>query len=143
MNVQILSDTATLPTYGSTEAAGADLYANLTEAISIAPHHTEMIPTGIAISVPKGYFGAVYARSGLATKQGLRPANAVGVIDSDYIGELMVALHNDADAIRYVNPGDRIAQLVIQPYVTVDFNVVDALEKTERGTGGFGSTGSN
>ena len=143
MDVQILSETATLPTYGSAEAAGADLYADIEDVVSIPPHCTEMIPTGIAISVPKGYFGAVYARSGLASKQGLRPANAVGVVDSDYTGEVKVALHNDTDAIRYIKPGDRVAQLVIQPYIAIDFNVVEKLDETERGSGGFGSTGNN
>ena len=143
LKIQLLSDTAVLPSYGSAEAAGADLHADVAEVVTIRPHETAMIPTGIAVAVPKGCFGAVYARSGLASKQGLRPANAVGVVDSDYTGEVMVALHNDSESLRSVEPGERIAQLVIQPYVSVEFDVVEALDETERGAGGFGSTGSH
>lgn len=123
--ITLLTDTATMPTRGTAEAAGYDLYADLDQSVQILPHTTEMIPTGIAIAVPSGYFGAVYARSGLSTKQGLRPANAVGVVDSDYTGQVFVALHNDSPSARYVSHGDRIAQLVIQPYVAADFVVVD------------------
>ena len=109
--------------------------------MAIEPHKTEKVSTGLSIQPPQGYFGAIFARSGLATKQGLRPANCVGVCDQDYTGEYIVALHNDTDQTRVINPGDRIAQLVFIPYINVDFCEVDELDKTERGGGGFGSTG--
>lgn len=141
MDIKILNDLAKVPTYGSDEAAGADLYAATSYDIEIRPHETVKIGTGIAIAVPRGYYGGIYARSGLATKQGLRPANCVGVIDSDYRGEVIVALHNDTDEPQWVPAGSRIAQLLIQPVMRTDFNVVDELEDTERGIGGFGSTG--
>lgn len=141
MDVQILNNLAKVPTYGSEEAAGADLYAATDYDIEIKPHETVKIGTGIAIAVPRGYYGGIYARSGLATKQGLRPANCVGVIDSDYRGEVIVALHNDTDEPQWVSAGSRIAQLLIQPVMRTDFNVVDKLSDTERGNGGFGSTG--
>ena len=102
-----------------------------------------MVHTGIAVSIPHGYFGGVYARSGLSTREGLRPANCVGVVDEDYIGEVMVALHNDTDQVKKIEHGERIAQLVIQPYEAAIFEVVDELVNTDRGAGGFGSTGSN
>lgn len=140
MKILKLSDTAIVPTKGSVGAAGFDLYAD--DHAFIKPHETRMIQTGIAIAVPEGYFGAIYARSGLATKQGLRPANCVGVIDEDYRGQVMVAMHNDSDTERVINHGDRIAQLVIQPYLKTDLEVVSSLDETERGAGGFGSTGS-
>jgi dUTP pyrophosphatase len=126
-------------TRGSNEAAGYDLYATVTA--NIPPHHTVLIGTGLAMEIPKGYFGGIFARSGLATKQGIRPANCVGVIDSDYRGEVKVALHNDTDTGVDINMGDRIAQLVVIPYQEVDLEFVDSLDDTERGTGGFGSTG--
>lgn len=132
---------AHLPSSGSAYAAGYDLYACLDAPVEIAPGHTKKIGTGLSIAVPEGYFGAVFARSGLATKQGLRPANCVGVCDSDYRGEYIVALHNDSDAYQTVSNGDRIAQLVVLPYLTVAFNEVTELDATERGAGGFGSTG--
>lgn len=141
MDIKILNDLAKVPTYGSIEAAGADLYAATSYDIEIRPHETVKIGTGIAIAVPRGYYGGIYARSGLATKQGLAPANKVGVIDSDYRGEVIVALHNDTDEPQWVPAGSRIAQLLIQPIMRTDFNVVDELEDTERGIGGFGSTG--
>ena len=143
MKIQIkkLRDTATLPTRGSSAAAGYDLYACLDSAVTIAPHTTAKIGTGLALAVPEGYFGAVFARSGLATKQGLRPANCVGVCDADYRGEYIVALHNDTDEARTVNHGDRIAQLVIMPFLPSEFDEVEELPETERGAGGFGSTG--
>lgn len=141
MDIKILNDLAKVPTYGSIEAAGADLYAATSYDIEIRPHETVKIGTGIAIAVPRGYYGGIYARSGLATKQGLRPANCVGVIDSDYRGEVIVALHNDTDEPQWVPAGSRIAQLLIQPVMRTYFNVVDELEDTERGIGGFGSTG--
>lgn len=141
MDIKILNDLAKVPTYGSDEAAGADLYAATSYDIEIRPHETVKIGTGIAIAVPRGYYGGIYARSGLATKQGLRPANCVGVVDSDYRGEVIVALHNDTDESQWIPAGSRIAQLLIQPVMRTDFNVVDELNDTERGMGGFGSTG--
>lgn len=140
MNVKKISETAIIPTKGSVGAAGFDLYAD--ESAFIKPHETRLIPTGIAVAIPEGYFGAIYARSGLASKQGLRPANCVGVVDEDYRGQVMVALHNDSDTERTVNRGDRIAQLVVQPYLKTDLEVVESLDETERGSGGFGSTGT-
>ena len=142
VKIRKITATAKVPTYGSDEAAGADLYADLQSPVMIAPYETEMIPTGVAIAVPKGCFGGIYARSGLASRQGLRPANAVGVVDSDYTGQVMVALHNDTASAKKVEPGERVAQLVIQPYVEADFTVVDALDETARGESGFGSTGT-
>ena len=135
-------DGATIPTRGSQYAAGYDLYAHIaTGEKDIPAGKTEKIGTGVCMEIPDGYFGAVFARSGLATKRGLRPANCVGVIDSDYRGEIIVALHNDADATETIYDGDRIAQLVIMPYLAVEFEEVAELEDTERGDGGFGSTG--
>lgn len=141
MDIQILNNLAKVPTYGSSDAAGADLYAATSYDIEIQPHETVKIGTGIAIAVPRGYFGAIFARSGIATKQGLRPANCVGVVDSDYRGEVIVALHNDTDESQWVPAGSRIAQLAIMPVMRTDFNVVDKLDETTRGEGGFGSTG--
>lgn len=139
MKIKLLSDKAKIPTRGSEEAAGWDLYA-ATDA-TIAPHSTVKISTDIAIEIPTGHFGAVFARSGLATKQGLRPANCVGVIDSDYRGPIIIALHNDSNQTREILSGDRIAQLVFIPYSSWDWEVVDELSDTERNTSGFGSTG--
>lgn len=143
MNIQIkkLREGAQLPTRGSEKAAGYDLYACLDEPVSIPPHTTAKIGTGLAVAVPDGYFGAVFARSGLAAKQGLRPANCVGVCDADYRGEYIVALHNDSNEKHVVSPGDRIAQLVVMPFLPVTFEEVDELDETARGAGGFGSTG--
>lgn len=139
--VKKLYDDAIIPTRGSKAAAGYDLYAHLDkDRILILPHCTVKIGTGIATSLPLGTFGAIFARSGLATKCGLRPANAVGVIDEDYRGEIIVALHNDTDFEQTVTNGDRIAQLVILPCYTPDIEIVDQLDDTERGDGGFGST---
>ena len=140
--VKILDDNAKLPTYGSAEAAGADLYAATTEDVWIPPHETVKIGTGIAVELPKGSFGGIFARSGLATKQGLRPANCVGVVDSDYRGEVIVALHNDTDERQCVAPGSRIAQFIIFPTFKSDFTEVLELSDTDRGEGGFGSTGT-
>lgn len=139
MKIKRLKENAIIPTQSSLYAAGYDLYS--TETVTIRPHETVMIDTGWAMEIPNGFFGAIFARSGLATKQGLRPANCVGVIDSDYRGPVKVALHNDTDEGRYVNEGDRIAQLVILEYYLTDFTEVDELEDTTRGTGGFGSSG--
>ena len=137
-----LRNGAKIPTRGSEKAAGYDLYACLdADTVEIKPHETVKIGTGLAVAVPDGYFGAVFARSGLAAKEGLRPANCVGVCDSDYRGEYIVALHNDSNEIRTVSNGDRIAQLVIMPFLAVEFSEVESLDATERGDGGFGSTG--
>jgi len=141
INIKKLTKTAKLTERKHEGDVGYDLYADIQEPVTIEPHTTEFIHTGIAIEIPDGYFGAVFARSGLASKQGLRPANCVGVCDSKYRGEYMVALHNDCMAARTVSPGDRIAQLVVMPYLNVNFNEVDELSNTERGEDGFGSTG--
>ncbi len=143
MNIQVkkLNDNAQLPTKGSAYAAGYDLYACLDEAIEIASGETVKVGTGLSIAVPEGYFGAIFARSGLAAKEGLRPANCVGVADSDYRGEYIVALHNDSSVTRTVTPGERIAQLVIMPFLSVTFEEAQTLDETARGQGGFGSTG--
>ena len=139
--VKKLKNNAILPTYGSKEAAGADLYACLEASVKIEPGKTVFVPTGIAMEIPKGYAGLAYARSGLACKQDLAPANKVGVIDSDYRGEFMIALHNHGSEMRTVSHGDRIAQLVITPVYTPGFREVEELSDTQRGAGGFGSTG--
>jgi len=141
MDIKILNDLATIPTYGTSGAAGADLYAATDEDIVISPGETKLIGTGIAMAIPRKYFGAIFPRSGLAVKQGLRLANSVAVIDEDYRGEVKVALHNDSDIDQTVPAKARIAQLVIMPYNKVLFNEVDNLDSTERGEGGFGSTG--
>lgn len=140
VNVKKLSKNAKLPAYGSEYAAGADLYA--AEPVCIAPGETAFVHTGIAVELPAGTVGLVYARSGLACKQDLAPANKVGVIDCDYRGEVMVALHNHGRETRSVERGDRIAQLVIAPYYTAQFAEAEELSETVRGAGGFGSTGS-
>lgn len=133
---------AQMPAYGSKEAAGADLYACLEEEITVQPGETVWIPTGVAMEIPTGYAGLVYARSGLACKQGLAPANKVGVIDSDYRGEFVVVLYNHGTEARTIHHGDRIAQLVITPVFTPGFTEVEELSDTQRGIGGFGSTGA-
>jgi dUTP pyrophosphatase len=142
VNVKKLNENAQLPTQGSEWSAGWDLYACIDEPISINPHTTVKIGTGLAFELPKYTFGGIFPRSGLATKKGLRPANTPGVCDSDYRGEYIVALHNDSESIQWVEPGERIAQLIVLPYVPIQFNLVDSLSETERGAGGFGSTGS-
>lgn len=143
MDVKImkLCNDAVMPVYGSAEAAGADLYMLDRGDVTIAPHKTEMIHTGLIIELPQGYAGLIYARSGIATKRGLAPANKVGVIDSDYRGEVMVAIHNHSDEPQTLSSGERIAQLVIAPVVQANFMLCDSLTDTERGEGGFGSTG--
>ena len=141
IRVKILREGAHLPTYGSLEAAGADLYACLEEPVVIAPGKTAFIPTGISLEVPKGCAGLIYARSGLACKRGLAPANKVGVVDSDYRGEILVALHNHGETEQMVEHGERIAQFVITPVLTPAYEVVSELDITDRGAGGFGSTG--
>lgn len=144
MNIKykVLNELAKEPTRGSEYAAGYDLYAATDREISLFPHTTQLIGTGLAFELPDGYFGAVYARSGLASKKGLRPANCVGVVDSDYRGEVMVALHNDSDHIMTIDAGERIAQLVLMPYINMTFEQVEELNTTNRGEGGFGSTGN-
>ena len=139
--VKKLRPNAVLPTYGTEYSAGADLYACLEAPVTIAPGETVLIPTGLAMELPIGYAGLVYARSGLSVKRGLAPANKVGVIDSDYRGEFMVALHNHGGQAQTVENGERIAQLVITPVVTPGFTEVKTLSDTQRGAGGFGSTG--
>lgn len=141
VSVQLLDPRAKLPAYGSADAAGADLYALTGGPVVIGPGETALIHTGLALAIPQGYVGLVYARSGLATKQGLAPANKVGVIDADYRGELMVSLHNHSGGPRTVEDGDRVAQLVIAPYLTAEFQLAEDLDGTQRGAGGFGSTG--
>ena len=142
MKIKLLNENATIPTYGTENAAGADLYSSSLEQISFNPHETKMIPTGIALEIPNGYVGLIYARSSVGIKRGLAPANKVGVIDSDYRGEIFVALHNHSEQIQTIEPKERIAQIVITPYIKETFEVVDSLKDTERGTGGFGSTGT-
>lgn len=141
IHVKRLHPDAKLPTYGSEQAAGADLYACLEEPVTIEPGKTVPIPTGIALEVPVGCAGLVYARSGMACKRGLAPANKVGVIDSDYRGQVLVMLHNHGTEAQTIAPGDRVAQLVITPVITPPYEAVDELDDTARGEGGFGSTG--
>lgn len=140
--IKLLNDKAIMPTYGSLDAAGADLYANIDETEAILPHETKFIKTGVAMAIPKGLVGLLFARSGLASKRGLAPANKVGVVDSDYRGEILVALHNHSDIEQSIEPGERIAQMAFIPYVKGNFEVVENLEETIRGDGGFGSTGT-
>ena len=142
VNIKKLTENAVVPTYGSPYSAGADLYADIPDALTIAPHTTAFVKTGIAMEIPSGYVGLVYARSGLACKRNLAPANKVGVIDSDYRGERMVALHNHGEKEEQIDKGERIAQIVIAPCVSADFCIVDELNETDRGSGGFGSTGT-
>ena len=144
MKIQIkkLKEKAQLPSSGSAYAAGYDLYSCMEEEqITIAPHTTVMVGTGLAVAIPEGYFGGIFARSWLAAKQNLRPANCVGVVDSDYRGEVKVALHNDSEEARIIGNGERIAQLVVLPYLSLEFEEVAELEETARGEGGFGHTG--
>ncbi len=141
VHFQKLDSRATAPTYGSAAAAGADLYALLDEELTLAAGETVLVHTGLAVEIPAGYVGLICARSGLATKRGLAPANKVGVIDSDYRGELMVALHNHSAISQTLEPGERIAQLLLMPYLTAEFTEADTLSDTARGEGGFGSTG--
>ncbi len=141
LKIKKLNQNATIPSYGSTCAAGADLYSSEGE-LTFAPGETKLVHTGIAMEIPDGYVGLIYARSGIATKRGLAPANKVGVIDSDYRGEIMVSLHNHSDNQAKIEAGERVAQIVITPYLTVNFVETDTLDDTERGEGGFGSTGT-
>ena len=142
VNIKKLNPNAIVPTYGSLYSAGAELYACIEENLVIAPHETVLIKTGLSIEIPEGYAGLIYARSGLASKKGLAPANKVGVVDSDYRGEVMVALHNHSEKSAEIECGERVAQLLIAPFLKAEFNVVESLSDTVRGDGGFGSTGS-
>ena len=141
INVKKLNENAIIPTYGTEFAAGADLYALPGESVVIPPHATVMVHTGLAMEIPEGYAGLIFARSGLASKRGLAPANKVGVVDSDYRGEFMVALHNHTNEEKTVEGGERVAQLVIVPFLSAEFTEADELSDTVRGAGGFGSTG--
>lgn len=141
VKVKKLKENAVLPTYGSEFSAGADLYACLDSSVVIRAGETLLIPTGLSMEIPEGYAGLIYARSGLASKKGLAPANKVGVVDADYRGEIMVALHNHSKSDAEISPLERIAQLVITPFLKASFEVADELSETVRGAGGFGSTG--
>lgn len=141
INVKKLNDLAKLPTRGSSNAAGYDLYAATSYNIEIQPHTTVKIGTGLSFELPQGTFAAIFPRSGIATKRGLRPANCVGVVDSDYRGEVIVALHNDTDEVQSIEPGERIAQMILLPFISMDFNEVNELSDTARGEGGFGDSG--
>lgn len=141
IKIKLLNENAVLPTYGTEYSAGADLYAAINESIEVKPGETKIIPTGLSMEIPVGYGGFVYARSGLSIKSGLAPANKVGVIDSDYRGEIMVALHNHSNEIRIVETKERVAQMVIAPFLKVNYVEVNELDDTQRGSGGFGSTG--
>ena len=143
VNIKKLNPNACIPTYGTEFSAGADLYSGMSEAVTVMPGTTEFIKTGIAMEIPAGLVGLIYARSGMACKKGVAPANKVGVIDADYRGEIMVALYNHSSESVTINPKDRIAQLVLAPHITADFNEVNELSDTVRGEGGFGSTGTN
>lgn len=142
VSIKKLHPDAVLPTYGSEFSAGADLYALTDEELVFQPGETKLVKTGLAMEIPEGYAGLIYARSGLASKRGLAPANKVGVVDSDYRGEVMVALHNHSTMEQRVAPKERIAQLVIAPFLKAEFAVCEELGDTARGAGGFGSTGS-
>ena len=141
IKVKKLNDLAHIPTRGSEYAAGYDLYAAIPEKIEIKPHTTIKIGTGLSFELPSGTFAAIFARSGIATKQGLRPANCVGVCDSDYRGEYIIALHNDSEDMQIVQPGERIAQMILLPFISMKFKEVDELSETERGANGWGSSG--
>lgn len=141
INFKKLNNNATIPTRGSEHAAGYDLYAAIDAPIVIHPHCIEKIGTGLSFELPEHTFAAIFARSGLATKQSLRPANCVGVCDSDYRGEYIVAMHNDSEIQKIIEPGERIAQMVLMPYVEMQFKEIEELSETKRGDGGFGSTG--
>ncbi|MBQ3537010.1 MAG: dUTP diphosphatase [Clostridia bacterium] len=146
MNAQVkikkIDPDAIIPTYGSPYSAGADLYACEKSTVTVSPHETVLVHTGLAFEIPEGFAGFIHARSGLATKKGLAPANKVGVIDADYRGEVMVSLHNHTDVPQSVEPFERVAQMVIAPFLKADFVETEELSDTVRGTGGFGSTGT-
>ena len=142
IQIKKLNQKAKIPTHGSDAAAGYDLYACLDQTVYIQPHETKIISTGIAVSIPDNYWGGVYARSGKSIKQGIRPGNCVGVIDPDYRGEVIVALHNDTEATQTIEPHERIAQFILMPYIEMEFTEFENLTETGRGDGGFGSTGT-
>ncbi|MDD6305529.1 MAG: dUTP diphosphatase [Clostridiales bacterium] len=142
VEVKKLSETAVLPVRGSEQAAGYDLCADIESTVTIWPGETAKIGTGLAFAIPQGYFGGIFARSGLSTKKGLRPANCTGVVDSDYRGPVIVALHNDSTKEQTIEPGERIAQMILIPYLSAEFEPVAELDETARGEGGFGSTGT-
>ena len=143
MNIKIkkLTDTAKIPERGTIYSAGYDLFADISEKTEIGAGETKLIKTGVSIAIPEGYFGGIFARSGLSLKEGLRPANCTGVIDADYRGEIMVSLHNDSGQTREIVPCQKIAQLIVIPFASVEFEEADELDETERGAGGFGHTG--
>ena len=141
VKIRKLCEKAVVPTYGSEYSAGADLYACEENTVTIAPHETILIHTGLSVEIPEGFGGFIYARSGLASKKGLAPANKVGVVDADYRGEVMVALHNHSEVSQTIEPGERVAQLVIAPFLKAEFTVAEELSSTARGESGFGSTG--
>ena len=141
--IKKLRENAVFPAYATPSSAGADLYACLDEPVELAPHETKMIPLGYSMAIPEGWVGLIFARSGLASKRDLAPANKVGVVDADYRGEWWIPLHNHGERPQTVQPGERIAQLVIVPCMAAAFTEVEALDETERGAGGFGSTGTN
>ena len=141
VKIKKLNENAIIPTYGTEYSAGADLYALLDSSVEIAPHETTFIHTGISVEIPEGYCGLIFARSSMGAKRGRAPANKVGVIDADYRGEIMVALHNHSEKIATVEPGERVAQLSIVPFLKAEFEEADDLTDTTRGAGGFGSTG--
>ena len=141
INFKKLNDLAITPTRGSEYAAGYDLYAATSYTIEVEPHSTVKVGTGLAVELPENTFAAIFPRSGIASKRGLAPANKVGVCDADYRGEYMIMLHNHTNSVQTIEPGERIAQMILMPYIPMEFNEVDELSETVRGTGGFGSTG--
>ena len=141
VKVKRVSEFAVIPARGSSHAAGYDLFAAIPEAVKLAPHTTAKVDTGLQFELPEGYFAGIFARSGIATREGLRPANCVGICDSDYRGNYIVAIHNDSDGERLITPGEKIAQMIVLPYLELEFDEVEELTKTGRGAGGFGSTG--
>ncbi len=141
IRVKRVSPTAKLPTHGSEYAAGYDLYADIAEDLKLAPHTTVTVDTGLQFELPEGFFAGIFARSGIATREGLRPANCVGICDSDYRGNYMVAIHNDSDRERTITVHEKIAQMIVLPYLSLEFEETDMLTDTDRGAGGFGSTG--
>lgn len=142
IRIKKLKENAILPTKGSEKSAGYDLYACIENPILLNPHKTVMVGTGLSMELPDGTFGAIFPRSGISTKRGLAPANKVGVCDADYRGEYIIALHNHSDETQWINPGERIAQLIVMPYIDIAFEENDELSETERGDDGFGSTGN-
>lgn len=142
LKIKKLNDLAKIPTYGTKYAAGCDLYAATSEDIVLNPGETKLIPTGLSMEIPTGLVGLIFARSGISIKRGLAPANKVGVIDSDYRGEIMVALYNQSNQEQIIEKSERIAQFVLVPYVQAEFEEVESLDETIRGNGGFGSTGT-